>query len=436
MEDDPAWTIDALLIQPEVVYPDTQEALKNALDMADEALELSRKLGDLDRELKSMSTISRLQFLARHPERYQTTESALALARQLEDRSTEVDMLLALGSASGMDNLEKQQAYLEAALSICYELEDRKKEITLLHAIGEQFERSGDYYRQLHDYELQRLRISQEIGDRLEEAHALMFCGQIMGTYLGDFTRGLELEHRSALIWERITQRLYPLLRQSQIYIELRNFKEAEKILQSIRDNVEQSISDVSRAGYYAVWAIYHNAIGRKENLHQALEMVSKIHELVNANLISRQYRIVAACQAVVAHLGLVELAKKAQEKQYRLDLVEQASQEAVTLYQDVGFVRMAECVSEEVLYLRSQALRAMGDKEGAVEFLEKAYDEMMRKYALIPEDSPYRESYLENIRLHAAIQETRRTIDPSGSAKTAVESLTAGLSNEGDQAA
>jgi class 3 adenylate cyclase/tetratricopeptide (TPR) repeat protein len=405
MKDDPAWNIDALLIQPEVVHPDTQGALQSGLEMAREALGLSQQIGDLDRELKSLNALSRLQFMARDPERYQVTERALELARQLGNRSTEVDLLLALGSASGMDNLEKQQTYLEAALSICYELEDHKKEITLLHAIGEQFERSGDYYRQLRDYEEQRLRISQEIGDRLEEAHSLMYCGQIKGIYLGNYAEGLPLVQKSAHIWERINDRLYPLLRQAQMYIELRRFKEALQILESIKSSVEQSISDVSRAGYSAVWGIYHNALGGKENYQYALESLGYVNQLANQNLVSRQYHIVAACQSVVTHLGLAAGVVDENEVRYRYNLALEASQEAVDLYQRFTFVRVAECVSEEVLYRHSQALEVNGRTAEAVNFLEKAYGEMMRKYALIPEDSPYRKSYLENICLHREIR-------------------------------
>jgi tetratricopeptide (TPR) repeat protein len=257
----------------------------------------------------------------------------------------------------------------------------------------------------LRDYEEQRLLISQEIGDRLEEAHSLMYCGQIQGIYLGNYTEGLALVQRSAQIWERITESLYPLLRQAQMHIELRRFKEAQQILESIRLNVEQSVSDVSRVGYNAVWAIYHNALSGEDHYHYALENISRIHHLANENRISRQYQIAAACQAAVAHMGLAELASSEDEKRYRNTLAMEASQEAVALYEHFGFVRMAECVSEEVLYRHSQALAGNGRMAEALDYLEKAYGEMMRKLALIPEASPFRKSYLENIRLHREIR-------------------------------
>jgi class 3 adenylate cyclase/predicted ATPase len=405
MQDDPAWTIDALLVQAEVLHPDTHAMLNAGVNMAQEALRLSQQIADADRELKSLIALSQLQFLLRHDDRYTTTERALDLARSLGNRSAEVDLLLALGSASGLDNLEQQQKYLEAALAICYQLEDRKKETHLLHAIGEQFESKGDYFTQLKEYEEQRLQISQEIGDRLEEAHALMFCGQIRGIYLGDYTSGIEMVERSAQIWDKVTDRLYPNLRMAQMLIELERFEEAQEILESIRPTVEQSISDVSRAGYSLVWMLLHNALGGKDQYDYALNTASHIYQMSDENRVSRQYRMVAACITSSAYLGLVALAEDETERSAYLRLAIETSQQAVNIYQQFGFVRVAECVSEEILFYHSQALEANQRREEADEYLRHAYDEMMRKSNFIPEDSPFRISYLENIRLHREIR-------------------------------
>jgi hypothetical protein len=62
------------------------------------------------------------------------------------------------------------------------------------------------------------------------------------------------------------------------------------------------------------------------------------------------------------------------------------------------------ECTSEEILFRHSLALAANGRAEEAADYLEQAYDEMMRKQALIPADSPFHTSYLVNIRLHQEI--------------------------------
>jgi len=405
MPDDPAWMIDALLIQWEVNNPDTYDVLQSGLDMALEALTTSQQIKDRDRELKSLIALSKLQFLMRHNDSYTTTQRALDIARELGNRSAEVDLLLALGSASGLDNLEQSQNYLEAALAICYQLDDRKKEITLLHAIGEQFERIGDYYTQLKEYEEKRLEISQEIGDRLDEAHALMFCGQIRGVYLGDYDDGISLVEKSARIWDKVTERLYPRLRMAQMLIELQRFEEAQDYLETIRPSVEHSIADVSRAGYSLVWAIWHNAQGGKDQLEYALNTVNHIYKMADENKVSRQYRMVAACEASIAHLGLYELAETEEERVEHQSKALEASQQAFEIYQQFGFVRVAECVSEEILFRHSLTLQANQRQVESDTFLKQAYDEMMRKYDLIPKDSPYRKTYMENIRLHRDIQ-------------------------------
>ena len=77
-------------------------------------------------------------------------------------------------------------------------------------------------------------------------------------------------------------------------------------------------------------------------------------------------------------------------------------------IYQDFGFVQIVECTAEEILFRHSLALAANGSGEEAADFLEQAYDEMMRKQALIPADSPFHTSYLANIRLHREIMDRR----------------------------
>lgn len=68
--------------------------------------------------------------------------------------------------------------YLNAALPICQSLDDRVAEMTLLRVMGAQYERSGNHYHRLMEYEQKRLLIARQIGDRLEEANSLMFAGR------------------------------------------------------------------------------------------------------------------------------------------------------------------------------------------------------------------------------------------------------------------
>jgi hypothetical protein len=65
------------------------------------------------------------------------------------------------------------------------------------------------------------------------------------------------------------------------------------------------------------------------------------------------------------------------------------------------------ECTSEEILFRHSQALAANERHDEAADFLKRAYEEMIRKYELIPEASSFRKTYLENIQLHRDILST-----------------------------
>jgi hypothetical protein len=123
-------------------------------------------------------------------------------------------------------------------------------------------------------------------------------------------------------------------------------------------------------------------------------------------NLISRQYQMAAASEAAAAHLGLARslAGNKAEQENHAREALG-ASQTAVNLYQEFGFVQIVECTSEEIFFRHSQALAINGQATEAADYLKRAYDEMMRKHALIPTDNPFGTMYLENIALHSELQ-------------------------------
>ena len=106
-----------------------------------------------------------------------------------------------------------------------------------------------------------------------------------------------------------------------------------------------------------------------------------------------------------MARLGLTQCLPEEEERQEQRAQALEASQAALDVYQNFGFVQVVECTSEEILFRHGQALAANEQQEAAEEYLRRAYDEMLRKYALIPADSPYRRTYLENIPLHRELQ-------------------------------
>jgi hypothetical protein len=405
MKDDPAWLVDALLVQPEVSRFESLDTLDAGFTFAEKALALALEMGDRHREMNSLILIGTL-YLTKHDLRWKEIwDRALALSRELGDTRAEANLLLMIGSAYGIDSLDRATEYLQAALEVSKKINDKRTELRLLSVFGEQFERNGDYYRWLTEFEQPRLEISRQIGDRIEEGFALMHCGQIKALYLGDYVSGMADVKEALRITESLTSRLYPLIRLTQIQIELGEYQEALVNLEVARPIADQAVNYIGRAGYSLVAANLYQAIGGEENFRKVLDFTARVFELVNSEKVSRQYAIGAACSACAAHLGLAEQAQDEVVREDHLRLALETSQHALDIFNQFGFVQIIECSTEEVFFRRSQALAGSRKKVEARELVERSYGEMMRKYEMIPASSSYRKTFLE-IRLHQQISQ------------------------------
>src|SRR5574341_107972 len=285
MADDPVWLIDALIAQAEILRDNRQELIPG-LQMAEEALALAQQLGDQKREMRSLSRVANIRFTLNDPSWRELAERALALSRQLGDLRTEVNLLIAIAGKYGMDDLPRGREYLQEALVRSETLNDKAVKLSLLWVIGEQYERDGDYYRQLTEYQQERLRLSREIGNRIAEGNALMICGQIQGIYLGDYETGLDLQFQALRFWESITDRLFPLLRIAQIQTALERYSEALATLEQADPLGGKVIHDVGRVGLGLVRMILYNCLGDEAHLRAALDIASQIQQVVAENLV------------------------------------------------------------------------------------------------------------------------------------------------------
>jgi hypothetical protein len=204
---------------------------------------------------------------------------------------------------------------------------------------------------------------------------------------------------------------VYVFLRLAQVQAAQGRLAEAQATLEQARPLSERVMNDLARAGFALVTAIFCNAVGDQPHFEQALAVAAGIEPLAASSLVSRQYFMAAAVQIAVAHLGLTHLrAADESARAYHAGQALDASQTALNLYNGFGFAQIVECTSEEVLYRHSRVLAAHGRQAEAAEFVRRAYDEMMRKHALIPPESHFRRTFLENISLH---REIRQAVEP-----------------------
>lgn len=404
MTDDPIFTVDALLVQPEVNTPNTPEELASGLQMAQKALALVQQTGDKHREMHALLAVGHLQQLQRDPAWYELRSQALELSRQLGDLRTEVGLLLGIGGYYGVDNLERSTEYIQAALNISQRLEDKETEAWLLAAVSPEHERRGDYYRQLTEYEQKRVAIYREIGNRVGEGHALLSCGQIQAIYLGDIEGGLKLVEEVLERWNEMPDKLFALLRIAQVRAGQGEYDMAWAAVEQARAISGRVLTDIGRAGLTLVEVILHNAQGGAAHWRQALELQAQVRQLVAEGRVSRQYQMAAACETAAAHLGLAGCLEDGAERAEHLRCALEASGNALEIYRQFGFTQIVECSAEELMYRHSLALAANGHDAEASDMLAAAYGEMMRKHNLIPADSPFRKTFLENIALHRQI--------------------------------
>lgn len=402
---DPTWRVDALLARAEI-YAETVEEMVQELGWAREALDLARRLGDETREMRSLIRLANILIQLKDPAWRDLAENALQLTRQLGDLRSEVNLLLTISSSYGSDDLARNREYLNTALVRSEKLNDKATELALLAGLSQEFERDGDYYHQLTAYEEKRLHISREIGNRIAEGNSLMNCGQIMALYLGDYANGLALEQEALKIWGSISGRLFIYLRIAQIQTLMGHHEEADATFDLARPLAEKGVFDIGRAGLALGTAILNNQIATIEACEQVFYNTHQIHQMTSSNLISRQYQMAASCEESHAHHTLARLYQDrdpslAQEHKWKCLEISHIS---LNTYRGFGFVKVVECTSELILYRHAQALLANGYHVEAADFTRQAYHEMMRKFAFIPEDSPYQKTYL-NIKLHKEIK-------------------------------
>jgi class 3 adenylate cyclase/tetratricopeptide (TPR) repeat protein len=412
LEEDPRWLIDALLRQPGVGTWQTREELQAGLCTAQEALALAQRLGDQRREMQSLFVISRQHLFLNEPGWEEADERALALARELGDRRYEALVLTEMGTAyAWSDQPQRSMAYLEAALPISRALDDMITEVHLLSQIGMGAEREGDYYRLLTQFHQERLRISREIGYRQGESDALVSCGQAQGIYLGDYETGLALAEKGKSLGDSILGRsfglhalLSVLLRIIQLHMLRGRYDAALEYLETAQQLWQGDTHPILGAGLRLVSGLLYQAMGDEDHLRQALDLAAETRRMVDEGRVTRQFGIAAGCVAAATHLALTQAVRDEETCQTHRPQALEASQYALDIYQHFGYLQVVECVSEEVFFRHSQALAANGYVEEAATYLDRAHAEMMRKYELIPADSPFRQSYLENIPLHRDI--------------------------------
>jgi tetratricopeptide (TPR) repeat protein len=346
-------------------------------------------------------------------------EQALQIAQLLEDVNYEMRLLIGIGGVCAFGpQPERSQEYFDKAANLAMNnvIDDKIIQMKLLNFLGLEYERRGDYYRLLTEFQLERLYVSQEIGHRLLESEALHSCGLIKAIYLGDYASGLSDLQLCRSIINNTPDEVYTVMHIAYIQMMLGDYSDALATLQYI-SMIGEPPQEGGKAGYQIFWIMYYNALGKRaatrsdkdeiiKNLTEALSFIEKTRDLSKkSSFVSVQYQMAVECHAVITHLGLARTAEQPEIIQNHLASALKSGERAYDIYQEFGYTQIVECVSEEVLFRYSQALSANREQDLALRYLQRAYDEMIKKLEMIPLDSHYRKTYLEQIPLHQEIR-------------------------------
>jgi len=158
-----------------------------ALDVLDEALELSKQIKDRILEADILDAFGQIhEELDDYARGVEYAQKSLAIRRELGDEENIAKSLQVL--AQTLDNLgENQKAldYFQEALQYARKVGQRSTEAILIGQIGHIYYQFGEYQTSL-DYFQQCLDISEEIGNRHGQAWALKMMADI-SRFLGDY---------------------------------------------------------------------------------------------------------------------------------------------------------------------------------------------------------------------------------------------------------
>jgi predicted ATPase len=354
------------------------------------ALDYARKAKDNTWILQShLASGEASAFLARHDEALRHFEEALRLS-ELAGAGQEAEVIRHIALVH-LNRNEYPEALSQAqqALALYRKAGDRVGENETLRYIGDIHAGLGDYQQALNDYQ-EVLRIRREIGQRAREGGALGDIGDVY-LFLGFYKRSLDLHYQSLAINEEVDYAYGRTWCHHDIGLIHLNMgspqagrEELKKALALAEEIQAQNLivlskNDLSRA---------FREIGGPENLASSLKLAWEAREAGERfSLIFGQ--VVGESYLAMTQLQMGELLE-AQEH----------SRSAIELLQQHG---ASELIEEEIYFNHSQVLMEAGETGEGQKYLQKAYDEVMKKADRI-QDSAMQSSFMKKVPLNREI--------------------------------
>jgi predicted ATPase/class 3 adenylate cyclase len=365
-----------------------------AMEVAREAVELSRKIGDPRMEATSLRRLAIAHFnLDQYTEALPIAEQALALHREVGDRSEEAHALNVLGIIYGwLDRWNEHEAALRKSLQIGHDLRSTTTvQFTTWNLATTHYWREGRYEG--------AIRFVEEELEWALAAEDNWLIGAL-NYNKGWFLYEVGQYDASLATFEIALSTLEEIAPEGRVYVITLAWIGLQHALIGTRISAEEhsdrakELADRLPSPADRIWIVLINAkiallLGEKERLQQARQEIDESLEIV---LRSDEHELIEELLNTSAQLRLVE------------DDIEGAYERSSELARLLDYVP-AHPAPQDYAYTHAQLLHALGRTKEAESYIKRAYDWIIL-VADKTENEAWRQSWLEDARRNKEILE------------------------------
>lgn len=368
--------------------------LVQAETMAREALKMARTHHDEAGQQSALERIARVLWTQRDPRSMEFATQALALAQKLKDRPREGRLTELVGHIF-VDTLyepERAAVYFEQALKICEETDNPYEAAWTLWGMGKQAVLLSNYPAALERF-AEAKKTAESIGATLQVGWDLYHSGNAWYS-LGDYSQSLALLQQAETIFEAAQHprgKIYVIASIGLVLIATGELAEAAERLESATQQAEERQDVRLMLRCYEVASYYHRLLGGEDNLSTAVRLSNRIVKLATeARFVEHQL-----LGFYLRGSGFFQMRK--------LQEAVNSSTKAVAQMERLNYLESPQFSKAAVFYAHSQIMGAMGQRDTAQNYLQKAYVETMRVADFI-EDEQLRGNFLQNVSVNRAI--------------------------------
>jgi predicted ATPase len=366
---------------------------QKAEQAARQAIDLSRKLGDLRQEATSLRRLAiALEIQGKFSEALPLMQDALRMHREVGDRSEEVHALNAIASTLvSLERIEEAGGYFQEALDLAKAIRmESAINMVVYNIIGSLYRPDGDLQAAL-EFMLQMLEWARGAGVQSLVESFERGRGELLSD-LGQYPAALEaLQNAMAAARDLPDDRdpLYLAMAIARQHAYLGQQEHAQQLAGETLARIRaRSDSEIFLDAYYGAASIY--SLGADPLLwQQGLELVQRAVELPRR---AGNDNALAYALDLQARLLL------------KLDQVEQALASSEEMLQAAERAGRASGL-ESFYHTRALALGQAGRQAEAAEWIDKAFQEIMRIAAKL-RDPGLRQSWLEAVATHRGVIE------------------------------